>query len=45
MPAVAPLEERQEIPEFGSDGLAKQAVFNSEAARFEKERERSPGPA
>ena len=38
------LEERQEIPNFGSDGKAKAAVFDSEALRFEKERQRSPGP-
>ena len=44
LPTVPILEERQEIPNFGSDGKAKAAVFDSEALRFEKERQRSPGP-
>lgn len=44
-PKVAELEERQEITIFGVQGTAKKAVFDSDAARFERVRERSPGPA
>jgi len=39
------LEARQPMPEFLADSKVKRAVFESEASRFEKVRERSPGPA
>lgn len=44
-PKVEELEARQEIAIFGQSGLAKKAVFESKSLKFEKERERSPGPA
>lgn len=33
------------MPEFLHEAKLKKAVFDSEASRFEKTRERSPGPA
>jgi hypothetical protein len=44
-PTVPELEERFEISQFGLDGRSKKAVFDSEALRFDRVRERSPGPA
>ena len=44
-PSVAELEERIDVPVFGTDGKKKAAVFDSEDSRFFKVRERSPGPA
>lgn len=45
VPKVPQIEERFELALFGSDGKAKTAVFDSNDRRFEKVRERSPGPA
>lgn len=44
-PTVPELEERFEMSTFAVDRQAKKAVFESDAARFDRVRERSPGPA
>lgn len=38
------LEERQVYPEFLKDTKERTAVFDSEKARFEANKSRSPGP-
>ena len=45
LPSVKPLEERIEHKEIGVDGIKIVSAFENETERFEKERDRSPGPA
>jgi hypothetical protein len=45
VPTVTEIEQRIDVPLFGSDGKAKKAVFDSGDHRFAQFRERSPGPA
>ena len=44
-PKVAQLEARFEVGVFAGDAKPSKAVFESDSARFQSQRERSPGPA